>query len=232
MKKNKGKNLLIAGIVLQVVLKIIGFIPKVFESNITAMIYVNIMRVANIASLVLIIIGAVLLVKYSKGNTKEKEEEKEKASNSDKPKANMVISEKAQFAYNEKLAETKAGGINVDDVIEAKLFAQAVELQLLKAPATAKFCSLEEMTVTEAGEKYYVSGYVDSQNSYGAMVRTPFKLTVFKDNEGWKNADTIVSTDSVIKTNIFAHTLIWWILGILGSIITFCIYYFIIYSGF
>ena len=117
-------------------------------------------------------------------------------------------------------------------MVEAKLFAQAIELQLLKAPATAQFCSLEEMTVTSSGDVYIVGGYVDSQNSYGAVVRTPFKITVFKENGVWKNADKFVNTSAVIEGKIISHTIVWWILGIIGSIITFLVYYFTIMSKF
>lgn len=146
--------------------------------------------------------------------------------------ANEGMSAQAQFAFNEKIAQIKETAIQIDDMVEAKLFAQAVELQLLKAPATAQFCSLEEMTVTTTGDVYVVSGYVDSQNSYGAIVRTPFKITVFKDNGVWKNADKFINTSAVIQGKIISNTIIWWILGIIGSVITFLIYYFTIMSNF
>lgn len=147
-----------------------------------------------------------------------------------KATANEDISLRAQYAFNQKLAEQNAGATIVDDVVEAKLFAQAVELQLLKAPATAQFCALEEMTVTSANGIYVVSGYVDSQNSYGAIIRTPFKLTVFKENGNWKSADKIISTSASIQGKVMSNTLAWWILGIVGSIVTFLFYYFFISS--
>ena len=154
--------------------------------------------------------------------------------NVQKPKviANEEMSAKAQFAFNEKIAQTKETAIQIDDIVEAKLFAQSVELQLLKSPASAQFCSLEEMTVTTAGDVYIVNGYVDSQNSYGAVIRTPFTITVFKDNGVWKNADKFVDTSSVIQGKIISHTIIWWILGIIGSLISFLVYYFTIMSNF
>ena len=147
--------------------------------------------------------------------------------------ANEGMSAQAQFTFNEKIAQIKETAIQIDDMVEAKLFAQAVELQLLKAPATAQFCSLEEMTVTTTtGDIYVVSGYVDSQNSYGAIVRTPFKITVFKDNGVWKNADKFINTSAVIQGKLISNTIIWWLLGIIGSVITYLIYYFTIMSKF
>jgi hypothetical protein len=46
----------------------------------------------------------------------------------------------------------------------------AVSAQL-KAPRTAIFCGPEELT---EGDRGSVSGYVDSQNSFGALIRTRF----------------------------------------------------------
>ena len=42
----------------------------------------------------------------------------------------------------------------------------------LKAPTTAVFCKDYELLVKENKGTYYVSGWVDSQNSFGAMIRT------------------------------------------------------------
>ncbi|MFC2099734.1 hypothetical protein ACFLSF_02770 [Candidatus Bipolaricaulota bacterium] len=64
--------------------------------------------------------------------------------------------------------------------VAAKLFVK----DRLKAPSTARFGTL---TATESsGGSYRVSGYVDSQNSFGAMVRTYFSCTVEYENGKWK----------------------------------------------
>lgn len=150
------------------------------------------------------------------------------------PVANEDMSAKAQFAFNQKVNEFSAAyGRMLTEAEEAALFAQAVELQLLKAPASAKFCALEEMTIKFDGVKYVVSGYVDSQNSYGAMVRTPFTLTVFKASDGqWKNANAFIGTNVSIGASVVGHTLLYWIIGIIFSVISFFIIYAIISSKF
>lgn len=54
----------------------------------------------------------------------------------------------------------------------------------LKAPLTAVFPSLQEISITSAKEKdnWDVSGYVDSQNSFGALIRTKYIMLIRYDN--------------------------------------------------
>lgn len=47
----------------------------------------------------------------------------------------------------------------------------------LKSPSSAEFCPLHEFQFVESGTDLYVSGYVDAQNSFGAMLRSKFKVT-------------------------------------------------------
>lgn len=64
----------------------------------------------------------------------------------------------------------------------------------LKSPSTAKFPLSNSSTVRigAAGKcKYRVESYVDSQNAFGTMVRTPFSLTVegFPAEDEWLGSD-------------------------------------------
>ncbi len=62
--------------------------------------------------------------------------------------------------------------------------AQKFVLDTLKAPSTEKFGG---ETVTALGDDTFeVSGWVDSQNSYGAMIRADFKVKLKSFGSSWK----------------------------------------------
>lgn len=63
----------------------------------------------------------------------------------------------------------------------------------LKAPSTAKFCKLSDATVTHLGNgEYMVTGWVDAENSYGAMIRSDFVVTYTATEKGFKNGNAII----------------------------------------
>lgn len=51
-------------------------------------------------------------------------------------------------------------------------------LKILKSPASAKFPRLGNATYVQPGGVYLISGDVDSQNSYGALLRSMFSCTI------------------------------------------------------
>ena len=61
----------------------------------------------------------------------------------------------------------------------------------LKSPSTAKFPHYLEVNMISLGkdslnrgERFFIQGYVDSQNGFGAMIRTNYSATVlYKPNE-------------------------------------------------
>lgn len=71
---------------------------------------------------------------------------------------------------------TKVQPVEHSDV-DAYIDAQAVVTKTLKAPSTAKFPSSSHATVERAeNEGFKVSSYVDSQNGFGAMIRSDWTV--------------------------------------------------------
>lgn len=66
----------------------------------------------------------------------------------------------------------------------------------LKSPASAKWPLADDITSTKiSGDKYKVAGYVDSQNSFGAMLRSNFVVIMRKDGDKWfcSESDVLVT---------------------------------------
>jgi len=74
-----------------------------------------------------------------------------------------------------------------DDGTIALIMAQKLVKGGLKAPATAEFASHRDSQVTPIGDcSYRVVSYVDSENSFGANIRTKFTATVkYNGNDKW-----------------------------------------------
>jgi hypothetical protein len=57
----------------------------------------------------------------------------------------------------------------------------------LKAPSTADFAAFSQSSVLQTGYEFTIRSWVDSQNSFGAMIRTDFICTVqYVGNDKWK----------------------------------------------
>ena len=92
-----------------------------------------------------------------------------------------------------EITEKKKAG---DDKYWAAWAAKEMVSKTLKAPATASWPDLSEFEVTDVpGGKntWQVRGYVDSQNSYGAQLRSNFKAVIFKEPDGGM---VLISLDS------------------------------------
>ena len=99
----------------------------------------------------------------------------------------VTAGELETFHYSEVESAYPYIGIKtVRGVITAKAIKDACGVEArknLKTPGVAKFVSMDNPTYFENAGTYFTSGEVDSQNSYGAMLRgTYFCLTVFEGN--------------------------------------------------
>ena len=75
---------------------------------------------------------------------------------------------------------------SVPDESEANIMAEGFVKQILKAPSTADFPFLD-YTTTIDGSRYTVSSYVDSQNSFGAMIRSNWRVVMDHNGGEWNN---------------------------------------------
>lgn len=79
-------------------------------------------------------------------------------------------------------------GSNYNTETNAKICAEKAVEDRLKAPSTADFCSYSQMTATNlGGDKWKVTGYVDAQNSFGAMVRQYWTVTLTLTKTGFRD---------------------------------------------
>lgn len=83
---------------------------------------------------------------------------------------------------------------NENREIEAWVCAQDVVRSSLKSPASAKFCSYTEATVScDYGADYTIRGYVDAQNGFGATIRSYFVVTLTLTEKGYTNGYVVFS---------------------------------------
>lgn len=64
---------------------------------------------------------------------------------------------------------------------EAKAVAEGQIETVLKSPSTAKYSGLRDTKITPIEFGYKVSGFVDSQNGFGAMMRSNYNIEVYVD---------------------------------------------------
>jgi hypothetical protein len=69
---------------------------------------------------------------------------------------------------------------------------RAVESQL-KSPSTADFSGATGSTITSSGDTYKVSGTVDSENGFGAMVRSGFSCELREVEDNWELVNVSVA---------------------------------------
>ncbi|UAM97739.1 hypothetical protein K8354_15790 [Polaribacter litorisediminis] len=67
---------------------------------------------------------------------------------------------------------------------EAAYSAQKFVEKQLKAPSTAKFPSLNKANIKKSNDVYEVSSYVDSQNGFGAMIRSNYTVKISRKDNG------------------------------------------------
>jgi hypothetical protein len=67
---------------------------------------------------------------------------------------------------------------------KAAYAAQKYVEKQLKSPSTAKFPSLNKSKVKKSNNVYEISSYVDSQNGFGAIIRSNYIVKIRKKEDG------------------------------------------------
>lgn len=104
---------------------------------------------------------------------------------------NSINSGTIKFYENgKKVEDLKDRLITTEEKTQIKMWAEEHVKAVLKAPSTAKFpgsflSPFEDWSISKDGNKFTVSSYVDSQNGFGAMIRSDFTITYeWKDGTG------------------------------------------------
>jgi hypothetical protein len=105
----------------------------------------------------------------------------------DQQEKNKEQQEKIAKERIRKKEEKRKNRIPSMYVSDAKYYAHEQVLKLLKSPSTADFGLWDEKAITWNNGEYYgytIKGYVDSQNSFGATLRTRYSVNVGKNRKG------------------------------------------------
>jgi|GEM_PF-1916856 len=95
----------------------------------------------------------------------------------------------------------------------------------LKAPMTATLCSYEELSITNNNGVYNIEGYVNSQNSYGAMIATDFTAQARYVNGMWVISSTTIGVKNAkqyaktFTANYIVISIFVGVMGLLGYLI-------------
>lgn len=117
---------------------------------------------------------------------------------------NSINSGTIKFYENgKKVEDLKNRLITTEEKTQLKLWAEDNIKKILKSPSTADFpggflSPFEDWSFSKNGTSYTVSSYVDSQNGFGAMIRSQFTITYEWEDETGKVTSLIFDGEKVI----------------------------------
>lgn len=89
------------------------------------------------------------------------------------------------------------------DSVGVKYVAEEFIERILKAPSTASFSYREDTQVKSLKNcSFYVRGYVDSQNSFGAMIRNQYAIIVQYDGQSAWRAEYVTTNPSSVQVDV------------------------------
>ena len=98
---------------------------------------------------------------------------------------NMNSSAPSSSSTNTSVSTPSPEQTTSDRKVMSIVFAEDVIKKTLKAPSTAKFVDVQAYELSNLKDVWAVNGYVDSQNSYGAMIRNQWEVQLdYRDGKG------------------------------------------------
>ena len=94
--------------------------------------------------------------------------------------------EYGHFVFDDSSSSKVSSNSSSSKETDAKICAVKAVKDSLKAPSTAEFCSYTEMEATNlGGNEWKITGYVDAENSFGAMLREYWTVTLTLTDSGF-----------------------------------------------
>ncbi|MDO6518604.1 hypothetical protein [Zobellia uliginosa] len=122
----------------------------------------------KIKGILLIILAVVVIYSYTKNQKRQEAQDT----------LQEIKNERIKF----RKTENTKNYLSNDEIAYA---AQKFIEKSLKAPATAKFPALFKSSVTKkSSDTYYVSSYVDSENDFGAIIRSNYVVVLKQKSDG------------------------------------------------
>lgn len=90
----------------------------------------------------------------------------------------VVANEALRVHYDKEETVVAVNWQNSDSSRDAYYISQDFIKDILKVPASAKFPMYRDISVEKEGNRYHVTAYVESQNSYGVQARTYYTMTL------------------------------------------------------
>lgn len=138
---------------------------------------------------------------------------------------------RAQNQFSKLVDQYTANGEICTVEVQAKLYAQALETQMLRSPSSAKWPDLSDIVVTKEGATYKVLGYCEVQNANGVYLRQEYTFNLVLNSDGkWETKDQFISTEEAnsqrvqqemaqIDKTVNSNAIVYFIItGIIGLI--------------
>lgn len=89
--------------------------------------------------------------------------------------------------------QASENGISSSDRLAACLAAEEFVERRLVSPGTADHQGCRSRTVSQSGNRYTVSGYVDSQNRAGGTIRSEYRVVMTRGGGNWTLDDISIN---------------------------------------